>query len=79
MEVKWEKKKDENYHHTAVTMYVTDGYKIWKGKYRVYSSIFSANEWHLQRTSDGMVLYSAKTAKECMENFGWATSEARGW
>lgn len=77
--VVWEKQKDPNNDHTAMTMYTTDGYKIWKGKFHVYSVIYSANEWHLQRNSDGKVLYSARTAKECMENFAWATSVERGW
>ena len=73
----WEQRKDPNRNHTAETMYVTDGYKIWKGKYNVFSVIMSANEWHLQRVSDGKVLYSARTAKECKSKFEWAIS--RGW
>lgn len=73
----WEKKPDTDRWHTAMTMYVADGYRIWKGKYRVRACIYTANEWHLQRVSDGRVLYSAKTAKECKEKFDWATS--RGW
>ena len=67
MGVVWVKEKDTNLDHTAMTKYVTDGFVVWKGKYRVFSSIYSANEWHLQRLSDRMVVWSAKTAKECME------------
>lgn len=65
--MKWEKQRDENINHTAMTMYVADGYRVWKGKRRIYSAIYSADEWHLERTSDHKVLYSAKTAKACME------------
>ena len=61
----WIKKVDEDYHHTASTMYEKEGFKVWKGKYRVFSCIYSADEWHLERKSDHKVAYSAKTAKEC--------------
>lgn len=52
---------------TAPTVYVTEGFKVWKGKYYVFSIITSANEWHLERLSDNTIVYSAKTAKECMK------------
>ena len=70
--MKWKQIKDNSIHHTAETMYITDGYKIWKGKYRIFSCIYSANEWHLERLSDHRILWSAKTAKECKENFEYA-------
>lgn len=65
----WEKKRDTNYRHTAVTMYEKDGYRIWKGKRWIISIIYSANKWHLERLSDHKVIWSDKTAKACMENF----------
>lgn len=61
----WIKKADENHSHTASTMYEKEGFRVWKGKYRVFSCIYSANEWHLERKSDHKIAYSAKTAKEC--------------
>lgn len=73
----WEKVRDENYDHTAVTVYVTEGYRIWKGRYRVFSAIYSANEWHLERLSDHRIIWSEKTAKACMENAEYAIS--RDW
>ncbi len=63
---KWKKTEDTNYRHTAVTMYETDGFRVWKGKYRVFDTIYSANEWHLERLSDHRILHSGRTAKECM-------------
>lgn len=65
----WTKRKDTNTNHTGGTLNECDGFRIWKGKYRVYSTIYSANEWHLERLSDRMIVYSANTAKECKENF----------
>ena len=70
--VEWKQIKDDDRHHTAETMYVTDGYIIWKGKYRIYSTIYSSNAWHLERLSDHRIIWSALTAKECKENFEWA-------
>lgn len=64
----WKKEKDLDTRHTGATIYRADGYKVWKGKYRVCYSIYSSDEWHLQRESDGKVLHSAKTAKACMES-----------
>lgn len=61
----WIKKADDNYRHTASTIYEKSGFVVWKGKYRVFSSIYSADEWHLERKSDHKIAYSAKTAKEC--------------
>lgn len=65
----WKKVRDDNINHSATTMYVVDGYRIWKGRYRVYSAIYSSDEWHLERVSDRKILWSAKTAKECKVNF----------
>lgn len=64
--IDWVKEKETNHRHTAATRYVADGFVIWKGKRRVFSSIYSANEWHLIRVSDGRELHYGKTAKECM-------------
>lgn len=61
----WEKTKDPNLYHSAATMYTAGDFRIWKGKYRVFSAIWSADEWHLERVSDRKILFSAKTAKEC--------------
>lgn len=61
----WIKKADENHSRTASTMYEKEGFRVWKGKYRVFSCIYSADEWHLERKSDHKIAYSAKTAKEC--------------
>ena len=69
MATNWNKTKDEDFGHSASTVYSCEGYRIWKGKYCVFSAIYSADEWHLQRTSDRKVIYSARTAKECMEAF----------
>ncbi len=65
--VEWKKIKDTNTKHTAATKYETDGFVIWKGRYRVFSSIYSANEWHLERLSDHRMMHSCRTAKECMD------------
>ena len=70
----WEKIKDTDWHHTAETAYVTEGFRIWKGKYRVFSVIYSANEWHLERLSDHKILFGARTAKECKEALDHAKS-----
>lgn len=64
--IKWNAVKDGNYNHTAVTMYEADGFRIWKGRRLIIGCIYSTNEWHLIRTSDGKELHYAKTAKECM-------------
>lgn len=68
----WEKVRDNDLNHTAMTMYIADGYRIWKGKRRINNTIYSSDEWHLERISDRKVLWNAKTAKECKENFDYA-------
>ena len=64
----WNKEKDP-YGEYATTVYVREGYTIGKGRYCIFSVIYSAVAWHLRRLSDNKVIYSAKTAKECMEAF----------
>lgn len=64
--IKWTALEDTDYTHTAATKYVADGFVLWKGRRRVLSCIYSADEWHLIRTADGNELHYAKTAKECM-------------
>lgn len=65
------KRKDERrgWQFTASTMYERDGFRIWKGKYKVISVIYSANEWHLERLADHKMIFSAKTAKACAEYY----------
>lgn len=65
----WKKIPDLDTNHTALTMYEKDGFRVWKGKRRIYSVIYSANKWHLERLSDHMVLYSAETAKRCRTTY----------
>lgn len=50
---------------TGAKRYVSDEYYIWKGRRHIFSSIYSADEWHLVRKSDKECIHSAKTAKEC--------------
>lgn len=64
--VDWKKLEDKNYDHTAATKYESDDFVIWKGKYRVFSVIYSADQWHLERLSDHRIMHSCRTAKECM-------------
>lgn len=75
--VNWEKHKDTDWDHTASTLYVTDGYKIWKGKRRIFSIIYSADKWHLVRTKDNYEVHSGKTAKECMGCVEYAIKHGR--
>lgn len=63
--INWTAKPETDYTHTASTKYEADNFVIWKGKKRVLSVIYSADEWHLIRKSDGQELHSGKTAKEC--------------
>ena len=63
--VDWKQVKDMSGRHTAETKYEADGFVIWKGRYNVFSSIYSSNEWHLVRIADNKVLHSGITAKEC--------------
>lgn len=65
----WERKADTDSRHTAATMYEKDGFRVWKGKRKIYSVIYSADKWHLERITDHEVLYSAGTAKECREAY----------
>lgn len=67
--VKWIASPDLDNRHTAMTKYETDGFVLWKGKYQVFSCLYSANKWHLERLSDRKILFSAKTAKECKATF----------
>ena len=70
MATNWNKTKTNDFcNYSAATIYNYGDYTIWRGKYCVFSAIYSADEWHLQRTSDRKVIYSARTAKECMEAF----------
>lgn len=66
--MKWSKSKDTRigWQYTGATIYEADGFRIWKGKYRIVSVIYSADKWHLERMSDHKIVYSARTAKECM-------------
>ena len=73
----WKRVADTNYRHTASTKYESDGFVVWKGKYRVFSCIYSANEWHLQRIADGKILHSGKTAKECKGALEYAIKAGR--
>ena len=70
--MKWTKTEDTNIHHTAMTIYETDGFRVWRGKYQVFDCLYSANEWHLERLSDHRILHSGKTAKECMGTLEYA-------
>lgn len=70
--IKWEAVKDTDYRHTASTKYVSDNFVIWKGKKRVISCLYSANEWHLIRKSDGAELHSSIIAMECRDLLEYA-------
>lgn len=63
--INWTAKPETDHTHTASTKYEAENFIIWKGKKRVFSVIYSANEWHLIRKSDGQELHFGKTAKEC--------------
>ena len=65
MTINWVKHEDTNWHHTASTMYSTDGFRVWKGRRLVIGCIYTADEWNLERLSDHHVLHTATTAKEC--------------
>lgn len=64
----WTKKVEERHHpYTAPTVFETDGYRVWKGRRNIVSCIYSGDYWHLERRTDHRVVYSARTAKACME------------
>ena len=77
--VNWTKEKETRtgWEYTASTRYRTDGFLVWKGKYRVFSIIHSADEWHLERLSDHRILHSGRTAKECMGVLEWAVRNGK--
>lgn len=63
--INWTAVADNSYDHTASTKYVADNFVIWKGRRCYYGALYTADEWHLDRKSDGKELHVGKTAKEC--------------
>jgi len=78
MDTTWKKIPDNDFNHDAATMYVTDGYKIWKGRTFYYGMMFPS-KWHLERVSDGKLIWDDRTAKAVMENFEYAVMQHKKW
>lgn len=74
----WKAERDERtgWQYTAATIYKTNGYRIWKGKYRVVSCLYSADKWHIEREADHKIIWSANTAKQCKKDFDFARQMA---